>query len=104
MIGLLLTAAGIACQQLEPITRRIFDREPPYTLTKLVQYVEGGVLVIISFAISLMIDSRHQVKTRDEAARWAIIRLVLAFFWTGGGVVLANIYAAVTGRDKAERE
>jgi hypothetical protein len=91
---------GIVCQQLEPITRQVFDRDPPYTLTKLVQHVEGGVMIIILFALAVIFDKRIPAAVKGIV----IVHLVLAFFWSGGGVVMANIYASLTGRDRIGRE
>jgi hypothetical protein len=87
--------AGILCQQLEIPTRRVFDTKEPYTLTKLVQYVEGGVLIILLVAYGLITDKRIP----PELKGIAFVHVVLAFFWSGGGVVLANIVNMITRRD-----
>jgi hypothetical protein len=87
--GIIGVVLGFAAHQLKRPTEDLFMSESTCFLVKC---VEGGVMVILY-------DAFLQRKITDKSG-WATIRLILAFFFTGGGTVLGHMLDNWRARDK----
>jgi Na+/H+ antiporter NhaA len=90
--GVLCAVCGFALNQtLEDLTHDIFDDFPDVprnNKTRLVQYVEGVMLLFFLIIGFIEIDKEipRPIKNKIEKT------MFLTAFWTGGGVVIANIF------------